>query len=114
MATGGMYPQNLGQEEHEIIAFLRQNVARHLAYEASVQCLPKTHPRVILAVWAYFNLGPTSHRAFDRLVWLVATGQQRGKWFDSHSTSGFVPCGVMTWTKTTHFRWCGQVAKPSD
>ncbi len=75
IATGGTYPQNLGQEECEIIAFLRQNVARCLAYEVSVQRLPQTHPRVIQAVQVYFNLGPTSHRAFDRLMWSVATGQ---------------------------------------
>ncbi len=75
MATGGTYPQNLGQEEREIVAFLRQNVARCLAHEASIQRLPQTHPRVIQAVRAYFNLGPTSHRTFDRLVWSVATGQ---------------------------------------
>ncbi len=75
MATRGTYPQNLGQEEHEVIAFLRQNIARCLAYEASIQKLPQTHLRVIQAMRAYFNLGPTSHRAFDRLVWSVATGQ---------------------------------------
>ncbi len=75
MATRGTYPQNLGQEERDIIAFLRQNVTHHLAYEASIQHLPQTHPRVIQAVRAYFNLGPTSHRAFDHLVWSVATGQ---------------------------------------
>ena len=74
MATSGTYLPNLGQER-EIIGFLRQNITRRLAYEASIQNLPQTHPRVIQAVWAYFNLGPTSHRAFDRLVWSVATGQ---------------------------------------
>ncbi len=75
MATGGAYLQNLGQEEREIVAFLRQNVAQCLALEASVQRLPQMHPRVIQAVRAYFNLGPTPHRTFDRLVWSVATGQ---------------------------------------
>ena len=75
MATSGMYTPNLSQEECDIIGFLRQNVACRLAWEASVQKLPQTHPRVIQAVWAYFNLGPTSHGGFDRLVWSVATGQ---------------------------------------
>ncbi len=75
MATGGTYSANLNQEEQDLIAFLRQNVARRLAWEAHVQKLPQTHPRVIQAMRAYFNLGPTSHRCFDRLVWAIANGQ---------------------------------------
>ncbi len=69
-----MQPAQPNQEEQDLIAFLRQNVAQRLAWEAHLQQLPKTHPRVIHAVRAYFNLGPTSHRMFDRLVWSVAHG----------------------------------------
>ena len=69
-----MQPAQPNQEEQDLIAFLRQNVAWRLAWEAHLQQLPKTHPRVIHAVRAYFNLGPTSHRTFDRLVWSVAHG----------------------------------------
>ncbi len=66
---------NLNQEERDLIGFLRQNIACRLAWEAHIQKLPQTHPRVIQAVQAYFNLGPTSHRGFDRLVRSVANGQ---------------------------------------
>ncbi len=68
-------PTQPTQEGQELIAFLRQNVARQLAWEVHLQKLPQTHPRVIHAVRAYFNLGPMSHRGFDRLVWAVAHGQ---------------------------------------
>ncbi len=75
MATGGARAPDVGQEEHDILSFLCQNMARRLAWEAHKQGLPQTHPRVLQAVRAHFNLGPTSHRAFDRLVWAVAHGQ---------------------------------------
>ncbi len=75
MATGGARTPDLSQEERDIISFLRQNMAQRLVWEAHKQRLPQTHPQVVQAVRAYFNLGPTSHRAFDRLVWAVANGQ---------------------------------------
>ncbi len=75
MATSGAHTPDLSQEERDILSFLHQNVARRLAWEAHKQGLPQTHPRVLQAVRAHFNLGPTSHRAFNRLVWAVAHGQ---------------------------------------
>ncbi len=62
-------------EELDILSFLRQNIARKLAIEAHHQGHPKTHPRVVQATMRYFNLGPTAHQNFDRLVWAVAHGQ---------------------------------------
>ena len=75
MVTGSASAPQLSQEEHDIPSFLHQNVARKLALEAHMQGLLQTHPWVLQAVRAHFNLGPTSHRAFDRLVWAVAHGQ---------------------------------------
>ncbi len=70
--TGG---RAITQEEIDILSFLHQNIARKLALEAHVQGRPKTHPRVVQATVAHFNLGPTSHQNFDRLVWAVAHDQ---------------------------------------
>ena len=75
MATGGACAPQLSQEERNILSFLHQNMAQKLALEAHTQGLPQTHPQVLQAVRAHFNLGPTSHRTFDRLVWAVAHGQ---------------------------------------
>ncbi len=63
------------REEVDILSFSRQNIARKLALEAHQQGRPKTHPWVVQATVTYFNLGPTSHQNFDRLVWAVAHGQ---------------------------------------
>ncbi len=66
-----MQPAQPNQEEQDLIAFLRQNVAWRLAWEAYLQQLPKTHPRVIHAVRAYFNLKwphEPSHVQPSRLV----------------------------------------------
>ncbi len=62
-------------EEVDVLSFLHQNIARKLKIKSHRQGLPKTHPRVLRAVIQHFNLGPTSHRNFDRLVWAVAHGQ---------------------------------------
>ena len=75
MVTGGANVSQLSQEECDILSFLHQNVARKLALEAHMQGLPQTHPRVLRVVRAHFNLGPTSHQGFDRLVWAIAHGQ---------------------------------------
>ena len=77
-------------------------MARKLAIEAHTQGLPQTHPRVLRAVIRHFNLGPTSHRNFDRLVWAVAHGQ----W--TVSGSQVTPhC-----TKSCHQRVCAAVGIP--
>ncbi len=75
MVTGQANVAQLSQEERDILSFLRQNVARKLALEAHTQGLPQTHPRVLRAVIAHFNLGPTLHQGFNRLVWAVALGR---------------------------------------
>ncbi len=62
-------------EEVDVLSFLHQNIARKLEIESQRQGLPKTHPRVLRAVIQHFNLGPTSHRNFDHLVWAIARGQ---------------------------------------
>ena len=59
----------------DLLSFLRQNIARKLAIEASAQGLGKTHPQVIRAVIAHFNLGPAPNRNFDQLVWRIANNQ---------------------------------------
>ncbi len=67
--------REITQEELDILCFLRQNIIRKLAIEAHQQGRPKTHPRVVQATVRYFNLRPTSHQNFDRLMWAVAHGQ---------------------------------------
>ena len=47
-----------------------------LEIEAATQGLAKTHPWVLRAVIAHFNLGLAANRNFDRLVWKIAHGQQ--------------------------------------
>ncbi len=66
---------NITVQEIDLLGFLRQNVVRKLESEALRQGLPKTHPRVVQATMRYFNLGPTLHQTFDRLVWRIAHGQ---------------------------------------
>ncbi len=67
--------RTITREEIDILSFLHQNIARKLALEAHRQGRPKTHPGVVQATVAHFNLGPTSHQNFDRLVWAVAHDQ---------------------------------------
>ena len=62
-------------EETNVLSFLCQNIAHKLEIKSRTQGLAKTHPRVIRAVIQHFNLGPTSHRNFDCLVWAIARGQ---------------------------------------
>ncbi len=66
--------QQITPEEMDL-SFLHQNIARKLELEAHAQGLAKMHPWVLRAVIQYFNLSPTSHRNFDRLVWTIAHGQ---------------------------------------
>ncbi len=75
MASANRGVREITREEVDILSFLRQNITRKLAIEAHQQGRPKTYPRVVQATVRYFNLGPTSHQNFDRLVWAVAHGQ---------------------------------------
>ncbi len=75
MASAHRELQLITPEELDILSFLRQNIAHKLTIEAHYQGHPKTHPRVVQATVRYFNLGPTAHQNFDRLVWAVAHGQ---------------------------------------
>ncbi len=75
VANPGCVQQPITPEEIDLLSFLRQNIARKLELEAHAQGLAKTHPQVLRAVIQHFNLGPVSHRNFDRLVWHVAHGQ---------------------------------------
>ncbi len=43
-----------------------------LEEESARQGLTRTHPRVVQAVVRHFNLGPSPHQVFDRLVWRIA------------------------------------------
>ncbi len=61
--------------ELDLLSFLRQNIARKLAIKARAQDLGKTHPWVIRAVIAHFNLGLAPNRNFDQLVWRIANDQ---------------------------------------
>ncbi len=58
-----------------LLSFLRQNVARKLVIKTRAQGLGKTHPQVIRAVIAHFNLSPVPNRNFDQLVWCIANDQ---------------------------------------
>ncbi len=75
MASNSTGVRTITREEIDILSFLCQNIAQKLALEAHQQGRPKTHPRVVQATVVHFNLGPTSHQNFDRLVWAVAHDQ---------------------------------------
>ncbi len=75
MAANDARAQLITAEEIDLLSFLRQNIVRKLEIEAVAQGLAKTHPWAIRAVISHFNLGPTSNRNFDQLVWRIAHGQ---------------------------------------
>ncbi len=75
MASAQRSVKQITLEEIDLLSFLHQNIVRKLELEAHTQGLAKTHPRVLRVVIQYFNLGPTSHHNFDRLVWAIAHDQ---------------------------------------
>ncbi len=58
---------NITFEETEL-SFLRQNIIRKICQEVARPGWPRNDPRVIQAVCAHFNLGPTPYRVFQALV----------------------------------------------
>ncbi len=64
--------QNITSEEIELLGFLHQNIVHKLEEESACQGLIKTHLCVVQVVVRHFNLGPSPHQVFDRLVWCIA------------------------------------------
>ncbi len=73
MAANARY---ITPEEIDLLGFLHQNIMQKLEEEAARQGLTRTHPWVIQAVVRHFNLGPSPHQVFDRLVWRIAHSHQ--------------------------------------
>ncbi len=59
-------------EEIELLSFLHQNIIHKLCEEAQRQGLPKTDPRVVRAMVAYFNGSTAPHGVFHNLVHRLA------------------------------------------
>ena len=54
--------------EVELLSFLYRNIVKKLCEESAQTRLLHTNIRVITAICAYFNLGPSLHQVFENLV----------------------------------------------